>query len=52
MTLPTVGSLYLAILTVGVDRARTLFARRRVRRTMDAITGIALLGFGARLATG
>ena len=51
VTLPAVGSLYLAILTVGVDRARMLFARRRVRRTMDAITGVALLGFGAGLAS-
>jgi threonine/homoserine/homoserine lactone efflux protein len=29
---------------------RRLLARRPVRRSLDALTGAALLGFGARLA--
>ncbi|SIR77075.1 LysE family translocator [Williamsia sterculiae] len=49
VSLPVFGSLYLMVLVTGVDRARAVFARRRVRRVMDSITGIALLGFGARL---
>lgn len=51
VTLPALGSLYLAGLVVGVDRARAVFAKILVRRAMDTITGVALLGFGARLAT-
>jgi threonine/homoserine/homoserine lactone efflux protein len=38
-------------LVLLMDRARRLLARRRVRRALDAATGLALLGFGARLAT-
>ena len=41
---------YLMILVRGLDRLRTVLTRRRVRRAMDAATGAALLGFGARLA--
>ena len=37
-------------LVVGVHRARRRLARRRVRRSLDAATGVALLGFSARLA--
>jgi threonine/homoserine/homoserine lactone efflux protein len=51
VSLPALGSLYLAVLVVGVDRARVLFSKISVRRAMDTITGAALLGFGARLAT-
>jgi threonine/homoserine/homoserine lactone efflux protein len=42
--------LYLSLLVIGMDHARRLFARRRVRRTLDAATGTAMVGFGARLA--
>ncbi len=42
--------LYLLALTTVLHRARRLLARRRVRRGLDAATGVALLGFGARLA--
>lgn len=42
--------LWLAAYSVAIDRARRLFARARVRRTLDAVTGTVLLGFGARLA--
>ena len=41
---------YLLTLTTFLHRARRLLARRRVRRALDAATGAALLGFGARLA--
>ncbi|NYJ06507.1 LysE family translocator [Petropleomorpha daqingensis] len=41
---------YLFVLVAGVHRARRWLARRRVRRSLDAATGVALLGFSARLA--
>ncbi|MET9609886.1 LysE family translocator [Streptomyces sp. NPDC006512] len=34
-----------------LSRARQYFARPRVRRTMDRVTGIVLIGFGVRVAT-
>jgi threonine/homoserine/homoserine lactone efflux protein len=48
-----------AALTVGwlcgyacaLDRARELFQRPRVRRALDRVTGVVLLGFAVRLAT-
>jgi threonine/homoserine/homoserine lactone efflux protein len=42
--------LYLLTLTSVLQRARQVLARRRVRRGLDAVTGLALLGFSARLA--
>ncbi|MGW7314558.1 LysE family translocator [Streptomyces sp. NPDC054865] len=33
-----------------LSRARRFFARPRVRRTMDRVTGIVLIGFGVRVA--
>jgi threonine/homoserine/homoserine lactone efflux protein len=45
------GLVWSVALVLLMDRARRLFARRRVRRSLDAATGVALLGFGARLAT-
>jgi threonine/homoserine/homoserine lactone efflux protein len=42
---------YLLLLVGGLARARRLFARPRVRRTLDAVTGTALVGFGAKLAS-
>jgi threonine/homoserine/homoserine lactone efflux protein len=44
------GLIYLLALITGLHRARQLLARRRVRRTLDGLTGTVLLGFGARLA--
>ncbi|WP_233495862.1 LysE family translocator [Geodermatophilus sp. TF02-6] len=41
---------YLLALVAGLDRVRVVLARRPVRRALDALTGCALLGFGARLA--
>ncbi|MBX6751624.1 MAG: LysE family translocator [Micromonosporaceae bacterium] len=41
---------YLVALATVIHVARTLLSRRPVRRTLDAVTGVALVGFGARLA--
>ena len=41
---------YLLALTTGLHRARQLLLRRKVRRTLDGMTGAVLLGFSARLA--
>jgi threonine/homoserine/homoserine lactone efflux protein len=41
---------YLTLLVLGLARARRLLSRRPVRRALDALTGVALLGFGVRLA--
>jgi threonine/homoserine/homoserine lactone efflux protein len=43
--------LYLLLLVGGLNRARHVLSRRRVRRALDAVTGTLLIGFGARLAT-
>jgi threonine/homoserine/homoserine lactone efflux protein len=45
------GLVWSVALVLLMDRARRLLTRRRVRRSLDAATGVALLGFGARLAT-
>jgi threonine/homoserine/homoserine lactone efflux protein len=45
------GLLYLSGLVAALHRARRVLSRRAVRRGLDALTGTALLGFGARLAT-
>jgi threonine/homoserine/homoserine lactone efflux protein len=42
--------LYLLGLVTVLHGLRELVLRRRVRRSMDAASGLALLGFGARLA--
>lgn len=48
---PAVLSLaYLPVLVGALNRARELLSRRRVRRWLDGLTGVALLGFDARLA--
>lgn len=41
---------YLLLVVAGLHRVRRVLSRRRVRRALDAATGTALLGFGARLA--
>ncbi|GGF33614.1 threonine efflux protein [Williamsia phyllosphaerae] len=51
VTFPLIGTAYLAVIIHGVHRAREVFTRRRIRRTMDAVTGAALVAFGLRLAT-
>src|ERR1700683_5307110 len=42
--------IYLPAPPAGVPGAGHLLARRKVRRTMDGVTGAVLLGFSARLA--
>ncbi|MFC6083499.1 LysE family translocator [Sphaerisporangium aureirubrum] len=42
---------YLLLLTTLLHRIRPLLTRRPVRQALDAATGLALLAFGARLAT-
>ena len=51
VTFPVIGTAYLAGVVYGVNRARELFTRRRIRRIMDGVTGAALIAFGVRLAT-
>lgn len=51
VTVPIIGATYLLAVVVGVDRARAVFSRSRVRATMDAVTGTALVAFSLRLAT-
>ncbi|GAA4609285.1 threonine/homoserine/homoserine lactone efflux protein [Actinoplanes octamycinicus] len=41
---------YLLTLTAVMHRVRRILARRKVRRCLDATTGIAMIGFGTRLA--
>jgi threonine/homoserine/homoserine lactone efflux protein len=41
---------WLALYSVVVDRARRVLARARVRRVLDGVSGLVLVGFGARLA--
>jgi threonine/homoserine/homoserine lactone efflux protein len=45
------GVVYSVGLVLLLDRARRALSRRAVRRSLDGVTGVALLGFGARLAT-
>ena len=42
---------WLAAYTVAVSRARVALQRPRVQRVVDTIAGVALVGFGLRLAT-
>ncbi|WP_299575739.1 LysE family translocator [uncultured Williamsia sp.] len=51
VTVPAIGVGYLLAIVVGVDRARAVFSRSRVRAAMDAVTGTALVAFSLRLAT-
>ncbi|MEO3809261.1 LysE family translocator [Sphaerisporangium sp. B11E5] len=41
---------YLLLLTAFLHRLRHVLTRRPIRRALDALTGLALLAFGARLA--
>jgi threonine/homoserine/homoserine lactone efflux protein len=50
-TVVILGSLWLLVLMLLVHRVRGWLRRRGVRRTMDAVTGTALIGFGVALAT-
>jgi threonine/homoserine/homoserine lactone efflux protein len=41
---------WLALYSVAVDRARAVLGRSWVRRVLDGVSGVVLVGFGARLA--
>ncbi|MBK1785844.1 LysE family translocator [Prauserella cavernicola] len=49
-TVAVLGGLWLLLLLLFVNRIRGWLSRRRVRRTLDAVTGTTLVGFGAALA--
>jgi threonine/homoserine/homoserine lactone efflux protein len=42
---------WLTLYALAVTRTRRFLERTRVRRAIDAVAGLALVGFGARLAT-
>jgi threonine/homoserine/homoserine lactone efflux protein len=46
----TLGTAWLSVVVLTVDRARAVLGRPAVRRRMERITGAVLLGFGVRLA--
>jgi threonine/homoserine/homoserine lactone efflux protein len=50
-TVGILGAVWLGLLLLVVHRVRDWLSRRRVRRTVDAVTGTALLGFGVALAS-
>ncbi|MCU1683262.1 MAG: LysE family translocator [Amycolatopsis sp.] len=49
-TVAVIGGLWLLVLMFFVHRVRDWLGKRKVRRTLDGITGTALIGFGAALA--
>jgi RhtB (resistance to homoserine/threonine) family protein len=49
-TVTALGVVWQVLLLVFVHRVRAWLQRRRVRRAMDGVTGMALMGFGAALA--
>lgn len=49
-TVVVLGSVWLLALMALVHRVRAWLQRRRVRRSLDAVTGTALIGFGIALA--
>ncbi|MFZ0158513.1 MAG: LysE family translocator [Kineosporiaceae bacterium] len=44
------GLVWFALVAAGVGRARRLLSRRRVVRTVESVVGVALVGFGVRVA--
>jgi threonine/homoserine/homoserine lactone efflux protein len=44
------GGVWLLVLMLLVHRVREWLGKRKVRRTLDGVTGTALIGFGAVLA--
>jgi RhtB (resistance to homoserine/threonine) family protein len=49
-TVAVLGVAWLLVLLFFVHRVRDWLGKRKVRRTLDGITGTALIGFGAALA--
>lgn len=50
MTLPALGIVQLVALALVIDGASRWLQRRRVRRVLDSVTGLALGGLGLRVA--
>lgn len=50
MTLPALGIVQLVTLALVIDGASRWLQRRRVRRVLDSVTGVALGGLGLRVA--
>ncbi|MFI5782075.1 LysE family translocator [Nocardia sp. NPDC051570] len=48
-TVSVLGGLWLLCLILLIHRIRPAFHRRKVRRSLDVVTGTALIGFGAAL---
>ncbi|ASR37791.1 lysine transporter LysE [Prauserella marina] len=49
-TVAVLGSLWLFVLLLFVNRVRAWLSRRKVRRALDSVSGATLIGFGAVLA--
>jgi RhtB (resistance to homoserine/threonine) family protein len=49
-TLPVIGFCWLVLVVAGVHTLQRWITRRRVRRSLDALTGVALVGFAGKLA--
>jgi threonine/homoserine/homoserine lactone efflux protein len=49
-TLPVIGFCWLALVVSAVHTLRGWLTRRRIRRSLDTLTGIALIGFAGKLA--
>jgi threonine/homoserine/homoserine lactone efflux protein len=49
-TLPVIGFCWLVLVVASVHTLRRWLTRRRIRRSLDALTGAALVGFAGKLA--
>jgi RhtB (resistance to homoserine/threonine) family protein len=49
-TLPVIGFCWLALVVSAVHALHAWLTRRRIRRSLDTLTGIALIGFAGKLA--
>ena len=49
-TLPVIGFCWLALVVAAIHTLRGWLTRRRIRRSLDALTGVALIGFAGKLA--
>lgn len=44
------GVIWLGAIAIGAGRLRSFLTRRRVRASLEALSGLAMIGFGVRLA--
>lgn len=51
LTFSLLTFVWLTAYSIAIDRIRALFARSRIRRAIEGITGAVLVGFGMRIAT-